>query len=164
MSIYTKIDQDHYTALRKKQRKERKRKKTLNRQAAKREQRQNKIKTRRRVKGVYLGKGVPCTVYAVREWPGGPIVYIGQTRQPIEKRLEDHYREMYRKVDAKENLYGFHRWLSDHMNQPHIEVIQVDAEWHTAEAVWIDRARKAGHQLLNVASVVEKEFDLTVGL
>jgi hypothetical protein len=39
--------------------------------------------------------------------------------------------------------------------QPKIVVIDNDAKWDISEAVWIDRLRREGAKLLNVASLVD---------
>jgi hypothetical protein len=48
-------------------------------------------------------------------------------------------------------------WLADQLEKnrpPTIEMIDEKGIWDISEAVWIDRLRHQGHQLLNVASVV----------
>jgi hypothetical protein len=95
-----------------------------------------------------------CLVYALREAVGGPIRYVGQTRNEPQERLRWHYKELARHKAAGRRLSPVKSWLDGLPSRPLIEVIDEAGTWDISEAVWIDRLRHRGEPLLNVASVV----------
>lgn len=95
-----------------------------------------------------------CRVYVIREIEGGPVRYVGQTRQSAEMRLWWHFKDL-RKCQARGlPLSKFKLWLESLPSPPVIEVVDEKGVWDISEAVWVDRMRQRGEPLFNVASVV----------
>ncbi len=98
-----------------------------------------------------------CQVYVLREFPGSPIRYVGQTRMLPSERMRWHFKGIHRKKSAGQRLSPVQQWIYDNdaMGIPvEIEVIDKQGIWDISEAVWIDRLRRDGHPLLNVAGIV----------
>lgn len=93
-----------------------------------------------------------CLVYALKH--EGQIHYVGQTRLLPQQRLKWHFKEIW-----KRQMHGWHmspvmRWLESLGCEPQIEVLDRNGIWDISEAVWIDRCRRDGEPLKNVASVI----------
>lgn len=95
-----------------------------------------------------------CRVYVLREIVGGPIRYVGQTRQSPEMRLWWHLKDVRRCKERGWGLTAVKKWIDQLPTSPVIEVIVENGIWDISEAVWIDRLSHRGEPLLNKASVV----------
>jgi hypothetical protein len=95
-----------------------------------------------------------CKVYVLREAPGMPIRYVGQTRQTLAKRLNGHMKELRKRQECGLWLSKAQKWIATLPTPPIIELIDAKGIWDISEAVWIDRLRTRGEPLLNVLSVV----------
>lgn len=95
-----------------------------------------------------------CFVYVLREASGQPVRYVGQTRQTPEMRLWWHLKDLRRCKNQGLRLTPIKCWLDGLGVPPVIEVIDHEGIWNISEAVWIDRYRRQGEPLLNIASVV----------
>ncbi len=85
------------------------------------------------------------TVYGLYDAQGN-LRYIGQTRSSLTKRLAQHYS------DSSKGLYPVHWWIAGVLQRGEtvdIRVIKAKAIWDVDEVVQIDKAIKAGSQLLN---------------
>ena len=94
-----------------------------------------------------------CLVYSLREECETLPRYIGQTRLPPSDRFKFHMKALWR----QERKSPCQKWLArleTEGRQPVIEIIDENGIWDISEAVWIDRYRTKGAQLLNVLSVV----------
>lgn len=94
-----------------------------------------------------------CLVYVLREAPGMPIRYVGQTRVLETERLRWHIKAVRRGKRTSPAM----RWIAALLDQgitPTIEIIDRNGIWDVSEAVWIDRLRRGDADLLNVMSVV----------
>lgn len=95
-----------------------------------------------------------CRVYVLREFAGGPARYVGQTRQSPEMRLWWHLKDLRKCKAEGRQLTAAKRRLDGLSAPPIIEVLDEHGIWDISEAVWIDRLRRDGAPLLNVASVI----------
>ena len=95
-----------------------------------------------------------CRIYILREFAGGPIRYVGQTRQSAEMRLWWHLKDLRQCKERGARLTKTKAWLDSLTSPPIIEVVDENGIWDISEAVWIDRLLRQDEPLLNVASVV----------
>ena len=98
-----------------------------------------------------------CVVYGLTDPDSDAIRYVGQTRLKPAQRLAWHVKEVRRRIAASERLSPAQQWICSILVEqelPRMVILAADAEWDIAEAVWIDRLRRAGARLLNVLSVV----------
>lgn len=95
-----------------------------------------------------------CQIYVLREYAGGPIRYVGQTRQSAEMRLWWHFKDLKRCKETGRKLTPVKRWIDGLTSPPVIDVIEPQGIWDISEAVWIDRLLQRGEPLLNMASLV----------
>lgn len=72
----------------------------------------------------------------------GVLRYIGQTSQPLERRLAQH------RSDSKTSSTRVANWIAKH-GIPKAEVLEQSDDVNTAERNWIVSLRKAGFDLLN---------------
>jgi hypothetical protein len=101
-----------------------------------------------------------CLVYVLREFEGGPIYVVGQTRNSLEIRLSYYLTDIRRRNRLGKRLRPILRWFNGVLEKgktPFIEAIDVNGIWDVSEIVWIDRLRSQGHPILNVQSVVESK-------
>jgi hypothetical protein len=96
-----------------------------------------------------------CLVYVLREAPGKPVVYVGQTRQAPSERLWWHFKAIRQHEARGQPLTRLMKWIRSRPAPPIIEVIDDNGIWDVSEAVWIDRLRKQGEPLFNIMSVVK---------
>ena len=52
-----------------------------------------------------------CLVYALREAPGGPVFYVGQTRSQLSVRLKYHLKALDSDLKTGRKLSQFRYWL-----------------------------------------------------
>jgi hypothetical protein len=98
-----------------------------------------------------------CYVYALREIADGPPRYVGQTRCHPNERLRWHFKDIETRKQIGRKLSPVQRWIVDLValgGSPVIDVLDADGKWDISEAVWIDRLRRDGAELLNVSSLV----------
>lgn len=98
-----------------------------------------------------------CLVYVLREAPGKPPRYVGQTRTLPENRLWWHFKGARQAREQGKRLTAAQRWIDGLVTAgtpPIIEVIDKNGIWDISEAVWIDRLRQAGADLLNHSALV----------
>lgn len=94
------------------------------------------------------------TVYAIREFEEGPIRYVGQTSQPLWKRLADHVAHA-----CAEDCPPILRWLYSIYasgRYVHISALQESAPRNSAEKEWIRRLTAEGVDLLNIEHCASK--------
>src|SRR3990167_4875568 len=89
-----------------------------------------------------------CFVYTLSDPITKEIRYIGQTIQPLKKRLLDHIKE------AKTNKVRNHRlnWISSLLKNnitPSIELLEDNAIWSDSEKYWISQFKTLGYRLVN---------------
>jgi hypothetical protein len=95
-----------------------------------------------------------CIVYILREAPGMPARYVGQTRLDPAERLRWHLKDVRKRQEGSLRLSPVKAWIADLSAPPIVEVLDANGIWDVSEAVWIDRLRTRGEPLLNVQSVV----------
>jgi hypothetical protein len=104
--------------------------------------------------------GKRCTVYCMVDLLGGDQVYVGQTRTSLETRLLHHIQFAIKAEDRGIKLSPVQRFILERNTTgdlPLMTVLQRNAVWDIAEAVWIDRLTRDGAKLLNVASRVPSQ-------
>lgn len=109
------------------------------------------LKAHRRLRRKSWSKN-SCLVYVLREAIHKPPRYVGQTRAHESVRLHYHIKTAQTRPRSP-----VERWIASLLANgaaPIIEVIDRQGIWDISEAVWIDRLRSAGADLLNVLSVV----------
>lgn len=89
-----------------------------------------------------------CSVYVLKDEAGTPR-YVGQTRCKLSTRMQFHLRQCHASNSP------VHKWMREGATKIFIEELDSDAVWDVTEAVWIDRMRRDGHDLFNVAGVVK---------
>ncbi len=93
-----------------------------------------------------------CTVYGLYDG-SGQLQYIGQTRIKLNKRLKWYRTQINRYHRNGWKLTPVLAWISDcrYREDPVvIKAIDTNATWDVSEIIYIERARQAGCQLLNV--------------
>ncbi|MEF2073525.1 GIY-YIG nuclease family protein [Consotaella aegiceratis] len=98
-----------------------------------------------------------CTVYCLVDVLDGSQVYVGQTRTSLETRLWNHLKAAIKAQNRRQRLTPLQRYLLDCSTTgdlPLMTVLQENAQWDIAEAVWIDRLTSRGAKLFNIASRV----------
>lgn len=78
---------------------------------------------------------------------GGPIRYVGKTKNSLSDRLRGH------RYDAKRGKLPLHRWGRKHGHDVSaiiLEIVPPNEDWRDVERFWIAHFRKEG-SLLNVA-------------
>jgi hypothetical protein len=112
-------------------------------------------RARRRARGERIGRS--CVIYALYDENnrGNGFRYVGQTklRKP-ENRVRSHFRDIKRKQAKGEGLTRSQEWMRE-VGQSSIgfAVLEFNGQMDISEAVWIDRLRRSGSKLLNIASV-----------
>jgi hypothetical protein len=106
-----------------------------------------------------------CLVYGLYD-AQGELRYIGQTRSRLERRLIWHWRHIEQKLRMKLPLSPVERWLAESRLKgecgglgANARVIDQNATWDVSEIIYIERARVAGAQLLNVLRGGVDTFD-----
>jgi hypothetical protein len=95
-----------------------------------------------------------CSVYGLRCPKTGDIVYVGQTRCVLFRRLGWHWKNLNACIGHGRGLSPVQRWLREQRAAGlNVEIVLVDDKgiWDASEAVWIDRLTRDGIKLLNVA-------------
>lgn len=93
-----------------------------------------------------------CLVYALKDQ--GKTFYVGQTRCLPAERLKSHFKEIWKRQMQGRHLTPAMRWIESLGHEPDMEILDRNGIWDISEAVWIDRLRRAGEPLTNIASVV----------
>lgn len=102
----------------------------------------NKLKRKsRKFRGKRYDKKL-CFVYGLID-AYGRVGYIGQTRTSLAKRLKYHFK------DAANGKTEVHKWIQSTHG---VDIFMVDsnATWDVSEILYIDRYRRAGHNLTNM--------------
>ena len=102
-----------------------------------------------------------CQVYVLHAGDGLPR-YVGQTTLVPEDRLKYHLNDVGKRRARKQRLSPVGTWISGLMasgRYPVLDIIDPNGIWDVSEAVWIDRLRRRGADLLNVLALVDGESD-----
>lgn len=93
-----------------------------------------------------------CTVYGLYDVSGN-LRYIGQTHCSLYKRLKYFRKQINGKHYTGKHLSPVELWISDCYTREDpviIRAIDCNATWDVSEIIYIERARAAGAELLNV--------------